>query len=827
MTKGQKENAETNIPKGDDGMAYGVRFFCLLLILSISLSGLEALAKGEPPLVRIGVVLDGPPRKQGWGKVFVSGAFQQEIKKLTKGDFNVQFPKNGVKYGQWSPKGVKQAVDALLKNPKIDVVLALGVLASNDVAHRQRLPKPTIAPFIINRIAQGLPFANGTSGVKNLNYLVAPDFLTRDIHTFKEIISFQHLSLVIDQNILKVAPDLRKEIDRIAKEEKLHITLVPVGASVSPILAKLSSQTEAVLLTPLSQLPVKDLNALAKELANRRLPAFSMFGREDIQRGFFATGKPQTDVIELARRVALNVQHILTGQDAGQTDVIFSEKERLIINMATVKIIDKWPSFRVLTEAELINDKENGKGKGRQLSLQKVVQEAVEVNLELAAADRRVAAGLGEVNEARADLFPKIDVGALGLGLWTRTGAQNGGKPDQAAFATGSINQSIYSDDIWTNYTVQKKVHDSTIAEREQLRLDIIQRAAIGYLNVLRAQTVMDIVMDDLKLTRVNLERARTRESVGQAAKDEVYRWQSEIAKGRIDALSAQAEIKKAKVALNRLLNRPLNEPFYTKEATLDDPHLITSQQRLRLYIDNPRNFDLFRDFQVQEGVSAAPELHRVTAIMEGKAREMVNAKRAYWAPDITAGFQAFQKFAETAPSGDPSSSIPLGAIGLAGADIKTVVSGSIGLTFPLYEGGSKNAKHLKTREELRQLQFERKALKDQIEERINMTLYDAGASFESINLSQESAEAEDKNLTMVLNQYANGTVDIIKLINTQNSALVAKQLAANAVFEFLIDLMKVQRAVGRFDYFTNEQEQNAWFKRLESFFEEEGVKIR
>ena len=126
----------------------------------------------------------------------------------------------------------------------------------------------------------------------------------------------------------------------------------------------------------------------------------------------------------------------------------------------------------------------------------------------------------------------------------------------------------------------------------------------------------------------------------------------------------------------------------------------------------------------------------------------------------------------------------------MAGADIKTIVSATVGLTFPLYAGGSKEAKHSKAREELRKLDFERKALKDRVEESINMTLYDAGASFESINLSQEAAEAAEKNMTMVLDQYANGSVDIIKLINSQNSALVAKQFAANAVFEFLIDLI-------------------------------------
>ena len=783
----------------------------------------ECLAGSKLPVVRIGVVLDGSPQKHGWGQLITSGVFHREILKLTQGEFRVQFPKRSLVHGDWSEKKIRRAVDFLLRDQQVDLVLALGVMASHEVAQRKALPKPVVAPFVIDRILQELPFQKGKSGIRNLNYLVSSHTFEQDIHSFKEVTSFKELAVLIDQRFLNVFPRLHTKVARTAKNQNLKITLIPVETSAQAAMSALPANTDAVFVTPLVRFSPLELNKLASGLIERRLPSFSMFGRDELKRGFLTASKPETEVLPIARRIALSVQHILVGEKPEQLPVTFSEKEVLTINMATVRAVGVWPSFRVLTEAELIHDED--KEKGRQLSLSKVVKEAVSVNLELAAADRRVAAGTGEVKEARAELLPQVDVGALGLGLWTRTGEQDGGKPDQAAFATGSINQLIYSDDVWTNYTVREKLHHSTIAERDQLRLDIIQQAGIAYLNILRSQTIEAIVKDDLKLTRVNLERARTRESVGQAAKDEVYRWQSEIANGRRDVLRAQAAVKKAKVTLNRVLNRPLTEQFYTKEATLDDPQLITSHQRLYPYIANPRNFDLFRDFQVKEGVAAAPELRRVVALMEGKARELLNAERAYWVPDIAAGIQAFQKFAETAPSGDTSTSVPLGSIGLAGADIKTIVSATVGLTFPLYAGGAKEAKHSKAREELRKLEYEREALKDRVEESINMTLYDAGASFESINLSQEAAEAAKKNMTMVLDQYANGSVDIIKLINSQNSSLVAKQSAANAVFEFLIDLMKVQRAVGRFDYFTDKQEQEAWFNRLESFFVKAGVK--
>lgn len=110
------------------------------------------------------------------------------------------------------------------------------------------------------------------------------------------------------------------------------------------------------------------------------------------------------------------------------------------------------------------------------------------------------------------------------------------------------------------------------------------------------------------------------------------------------------------------------------------------------------------------------------------------------------------------------------------------------------------------------------------VEERIRSSMFQAAASFPGIRLSREAAEAAKKNLELVVDQYSRGAVDIIKLLNSQNAALTATESAANAVYEFLIDLMNIQRAVGKFDYFLYEEDRAAWFDRLRSFFDKAGV---
>jgi outer membrane protein TolC len=76
--------------------------------------------------------------------------------------------------------------------------------------------------------------------------------------------------------------------------------------------------------------------------------------------------------------------------------------------------------------------------------------------------------------------------------------------------------------------------------------------------------------------------------------------------------------------------------------------------------------------------------------------------------------------------------------------------------------------------------------------------------------------DAARRNLTLVTDAYVRGIKSIIDLIDAQNQALVANQQAANAVYDFLIDLMDVQRSAGSFFLFAPQEERDGWLERLE-----------
>jgi outer membrane protein TolC len=492
--------------------------------------------------------------------------------------------------------------------------------------------------------------------------------------------------------------------------------------------------------------------------------------------------------------------------------VAFPLGERLTINMATGRAIGFYPTWSTLTEADLLNEKVERVE--RRLSLESVVRESLAANLDLAVENRNVAAGEQIVKQARSALLPQVGLDAKGEIIdKDRAEISSGATPQRSVTGAVTATQLLYDEDSWANYTVEKNLQTSRQEQRNTVEIDIIRNTAAAYLNVLRAKTLERVEKDNLKLTRANLERAQVRVSIGIANRSEEFRWETEIARSRANVLFAQATTRQTEIALNRLLNRPLGEKFVTTETDLGDPLLIVSNPRLFPYVDNPRNFRTYSDFMVAEGLDIAPELLGFDAAISAQKRILLTAKRAFWLPSFAAQGSVSELLAESG-EGQRSDSP------LDDTDWRVGVFA----TFPLAEGGAKFATIKRAREELSRIQLEKQATSERIDQRIRSALHQASASYPNIRLSRSAAQAARRNLDLVTDQYSRGLVSIVDLLDAQNSSLRADQDAENAVYNFLIDWMDVQRAAGRFDFLMTPEQREEYFQRLEVFFNKAGV---
>ncbi len=257
--------------------------------------------------------------------------------------------------------------------------------------------------------------------------------------------------------------------------------------------------------------------------------------------------------------------------------------------------------------------------------------------------------------------------------------------------------------------------------------------------------------------------------------------------------------------ALNRILNRPLQELFIAEETDLSDPLLIVGDRFFFELMNNPKYLRPFNSFAMDQALILRPELQSIDAAIGAKERRTTASKREFWLPDFTIEGQVEQFFSEDGEGqrGDYTG-------GLDDTDWQ------VGLfaTLPLFEGGRKSAAFGRNQEELLRLKIDRRAAAERVSQDILQSLNRTRASYPGISLSREGADYANRNLKLITDSYIQGLKSIIELLDAQNQALSADQAAANAVYDFLVDLMGVQRAMGMFVLFEPEEERNAWIER-------------
>jgi outer membrane protein TolC len=788
---------------------------CLMLVSSLVRP--VPLHAQDPQPVRIGIVRDGTWERSD----DIEALFSREIRALLSREFAVEFPANAVFDGGWTLSGVQAGLDQVFSDSSVDIVLAMGVLTSAEVARRTDLPVPVIAPFVFDPSLQDLPHTpDGTSGVPNLNYLAHPASFGRDIRLFQDVAPFDRLAVLLTEAYMTGAPELWAGLRAVADSMGVDVVAVPVGESTMMVLEALSEDIDAVYVMPLTQLPLNEFDILVNGLIARRLPSFSFLGVEEVRRGLLVGVNPEEFWLRLARRVALNTQRVLLGEEPGSISVAIAYGEQLTINDATARAIGVSPPWSVVTEAELLSPP--AAEPSQRLSLADAVRIAVNANLDLAVADFAVAAGAQDVRAARSNLLPHIDVSALGTTIDAdRAEASFGSQPQRTLVGSANATQLIFSEPAWSNVSIQGHLQQAREVDRERLRLDVILSAAAAYLNVLGAQTFERIQRENVQLTRANLQRARVRQLIGVSNPSEVYRWESQIASGRRAAIDANAQRNIAEMELNRVMHRPLEESFVTVETGLDDESLVTGDPRYLEYFRNRSVFRSFRSFLVQEAVENAPELEQVDAAIAAQRRAYRSASNSFWSPTVALSAGVSNRFAEGGAGTDFTPQFPPGIPDLSGLFPQVnELNLSLGLSvsLPVFSGGSRFVQRSQAREELEGLTAQRDALAERIEQRIRSALHRAGSSFAGIGLAQDGADAARNNLDLVTDSYARGVVSVVELLDAQNAALVADLAAATAVYTFLLDIMEVERAGARFSFFLTEAEREGFFDRLEAF---------
>lgn len=754
-------------------------------------------------MVTIGVI------KDSYSPSFekVDKLMRSEINVLLEGEFDVRYSEDPELIGDWTQEGVRQAVEKALKDPAIDLVVGIGPLASNELCHMGEYPKPVFAPFIMNIEMQQLPLEDGESGVNNLNYLSFPSNLERDVNTFHEMTPFKHLSFLVNGFVYQALPEMETIIREMLESIDIQVDVVPVWKSAEDGLNEIPSSTDAVYIVSLTQLEDKELEKLIEGLVARDLPSFSLFRQRYVKNGILASMSPDSDLPRLIRRLALNIQRVLLGENAGSLSVFVSETEQLVVNMNTAEKLGISPPWYLLNEAELLYSGE--KLSCQKMNLRDAVDFALVRNPGLAASGKVIDIGCQQINKARSKLYPQICVS----GAYTQIDedrAENsfGIFPERAVWGAAGLSQVIYNNQAIGELRTEQQLQQARCYGYQVDKLDLVQRVAESYLNLLRTQTLERIQRKNLERTRAHLKLARQRVNVGVARSSEVYRWESQYSSDLTQVTHASFRTKAAETNLKQLINIPATVCLKLDEVSLEDPYWSKKKNWLQSHVNNDRSLEIFIEFSVIEALQRSDKIKKLRSEICAQSEILGVAQRAFWTPDVSVNVLATQRADEWGA----------GSTGPALFNRSDWLVG-LNLSFPLYTGGYKTAAKRQACAELKRLEL---ILDNEVnieKEKVRIAAYNAISSYSAIGLSIQSGETAQSNLSLVQDSYSKGVVQIVDLLDAQNQALVADLVTANAEYDFLSDLVYFQRQLHQFDFLTDPQNADDWIRDIDEFY--------
>jgi len=772
-----------------------------------------ALAQGEPrPGARITFVFDGSgPRNDT-----LRTLFEEEIRALGARAFDLRFEAVAADY---TLESARQQVRLVMEDPEVDLVIATGPLTSQVVARLQDPPHPVIASAVIDPEVQGLPFVSGASGAPGVAYLTVPAALDRDLQTFREIASVERVAFLVSEGLLRGIPGLGSRLEETGADVGIELEAVGVGTSLEATLDNLPARIDGVYVGPLDQLPLTALRSLADSLAARNLPSFAFRGQRDVRLGFMA-GLDTDLAPQLARRVAVFTERILLGDDPATFPVQAISGGRLVINRATARAVNVYPPLGVLLEADVVGTPPGPAGET--ITLDQAMRRAVQANLALASQDRAVMAGKARVREAQSTLFPQLEAGVTGTMVDSELAeASLGQQPERTATGQLTLSQILYSDGARANVDIEQASQSVRVSERATRRLDVALEAAEAYLNVLRAEALVEVQRDNLVLTRESLELADQRQAVGTAGPAEALRLQAEIATRRTDLINAFVQLQATRIALNQVLNRPLEAPFTVAEDVQAGVDALAPGNTLVDFVTNPRVFEQLRDFLSVEAVQAEPVIQALEASIRAQERAVRAAGRSFYLPTVAAIAQLNSTLYEAGAGTDglplPDQSGFPASLALPEAP-NTFWTVGVNVTLPLFQGAGRVARRSRAAAEAERLRLERDLAAQRIEQNVRTQLQFAAASYAATQEARRAADAAQQSLDIVTDSYAAGALDVTPLLESQTAAQQAEIGVTNATYNFLVDLKRVERAISRFEALSSSGELAAFRERLGAF---------
>lgn len=774
---------------------FGLFFFGLLIQ--------PAGAFGKP-VFKIALLM-GPE-----GETYYHQRVIQEINTLLENRAEMQYLP--VMVGDDHGSRTQGVISRLMSDDTVDCIIGIGIGQSERLVQLKHYEKPTIAATILDGRLQGLQLtAAGTSGIRNFNYIQSPFDIVEDLKTFKRLYEYNHLAVLLPTSetfmFHTIFSFFGKAVETVSPEAKLSMVDIDMQ-NVEESVAEIPPTADAVYVLPLNPAEqAEQIDTLIRAVNARGLPSFAMAGERYVRMGVMASIAPGRNFNAMTRRVAINVLEILDGRDAGDLPVTVSAySDNYVANVETFKKIDHYPGFKALEEARLINlDKLR---QGPRVHLKGIIFEALEKNLvlQIERADTRIQAA--DTGVAGSALLPQVNL-STGISQVDKNRVEIAGTPAARTTWTvsGRASQAIFSDDLLANHAIQKLLLESQKYQEQGVLLDTVISAVEAYVTLLSALSNQDIQNNNLEVTRKNLDIAMNKAAVGSVDTSEVNRWESEKANNQIRLNDAHRDVQIARMALNQILNRPITREFSPEDVEpASSIELLVTDPEVYKLVGNFKQLERFSSFLVREADQNLPELKQIAQSLKSEKRRLLNKQRAMYLPDVNLTVNIDKILEER------------DAVIKTPSELDHPWTVALTATWPLFTGGSDLKQLSKSRIQLRRIEMEEKDLRNRLHFSVRSNLETAAVSAREIDLAKRARISARKSFEIVQAGYAEGRNSVTDLVDAQNAMVASEQNAAISKYQFVIDFLTLERAIGRYHFLDAPEERKRFLTRLRNY---------
>lgn len=720
-----------------------------------------------------------------------------ELATLVANDFELAF----VDYVfDWSSVDYTKQLNSIYQNPKVDMVLVMGVAANQIVVKRENFPKPTFLPFVVEREFIQAPFKkvkgsdNGISNKRNLSYLTYSDQFFDSLKALNEVVHFSDIAVIGDEVLFKALPnDL---LSSATADGKLSISIVEHNGIDDDLLNKIRSSTDAVMIGYLPRMSNQKIHELIESLTEKGVPTFSYLEDGLVEQGLLATPLNDSVYLFTARRNALNMQAVMFGEPASQQPVLVETKAKLTINENTANRLGIAIDFQVLVDADVINF---GVGqKKNQWGLIQIAELALQQNLDLKSTAFDLYLQQNEQSIAKSALLPQLSLNGSQLSRRSDSSAvKSGFFPEESTDVSLQLEQTLYSDQQQASLAIQKILSKAAKEQYRQAQLDTIREASLAMADVLQAQSVATIQQEGLAFSEKNLNLAEDRATIGASSAADQYRWETQVANAKSSVFESFSNVLISKQNLNRILNRNITDDLDISPIDMDASMVYTAKESFDL-MDNTSTFEKVYLFGVSKTFDNAPEISRLEYAIQAKQRELKTIKRQRWLPDLSLNGQISDNL-------DTQSDLFTDNDG-DGRDWQLTLNARI----PFYQGGQIRAKKIRAELELGQLENQLASVKQRLSQDLRASMNNLVTSLFNLEFTRDASSAASRSLSLVTDSYSKGALQVVDLLDAQRASISADLAQVQAFIAYFRSNIEMQRTIGVFEFLMSEaQKQN------------------